>query len=420
MKVAVLGAGVVGITTAYELAQDGHDVTVIDRCAGPAMETSFANGGQLSWDHAAPLAAPGVVKKALGWLGRRDAPLLYRLRMDPTLWTWTLKFLANCPEPKFWRNAERLLRVALYARERTQHIMKSQSIAFDHQRGGILALYSSTNDFDRDVADIRSWREIDGSRRALDRKGCIEVEPSLAHSTFLIAGGIHTPHDESGDCYAFSCHLAKRSETLGVTFQWNTTVQGLKQDGGRISHAVTDRGDDAADVFVLALGSYSPQVLKGLDLALPIYPAKGYSVTATVLDDAMAPEVSLTSVEHKLVFSRLGSQLRVAGMLEFGGYDTDIVEARARFVLDQCHAPVSACRRAGTCNILDRPTPADPRQPAHHRARQAAQPDFKHRPRHVGLDLGRRHRTHRRRPSAQPCPGNRSERTWLGTLCLIA
>lgn len=334
MKVVVLGAGVVGVTTAYELAKDGHDVTVIDRCEGAALETSHANGGQLSWDHGAPLAAPSVVQQALSWLGKRDAPLLYRLRLDPVLWSWTLTFLSNCTEPAYWRNAERMLRVALYARERLHAILKTENIAFEHRRGGILGLYQDAHAFDRDVAAIRSWREIDGSRRALDRKGCIEVEPSLAHSSFLIAGAIHTPHDESGDCYAFTCQLAARAETLGVTFQWNTTVQGFKHEGVHVSHAVTDRGDEAADVFVLALGSYSPLVMKGLDLKLPIYPAKGYSVTAPVLDDAMAPQVSITSNAHKLVFSRIGSQLRVAGMLEFGGYDTDIVEARARLTLD--------------------------------------------------------------------------------------
>lgn len=334
MKVVVLGAGVVGVTTAYELIRDGHDVTVIDRCEGPGLETSYANGGQLSWDHAAPLAGPGVVQKALKWLGKHDAPLLMRLRLDPAMWSWTLKFLANCPAPAYWKNAERILRLALFARERLHDILKTEHIAFDHRRGGILGLHQDARELDREVEAIRSWREIDGSRRALDRKSCIELEPSLAHSTFLITGGIHTPHDESGDCYAFTQQLASRAETLGATFHWNTTVKGLKREGERITHAVTDRGDEAADAFVLALGSYSPLMMKGLDLHLPIYPAKGYSVTMPVLDDTMAPRISITSNAHKLVFSRLGATLRVAGMLELNGYDTDLNEARARLTLD--------------------------------------------------------------------------------------
>ena len=335
MKVVVLGAGVVGVTTAYELARDGHDVTVIERCEGPALETSRANGGQLSWDHANPLAGPGVVQKALAWLGKRDAPLLYRLRLDPALWSWTVKFLANCAEPAYWRNAERVLRVALYARERLHEILKLEHIAFDHRRGGILGLYQDARELDRDVDAIRSWREIDGSRAALDRKGCIEIEPALAHSTFLIPGAIYTPHDESGDCYEFTRQLAARAETLGVTFQWNTTVKGFAHEGQHVTHVVTDRGQEDADVFVMALGSYSVPLMKGLDLNLPITPAKGYSVTIPVIDDAMAPTTSITSHGHKLVFSRLGNQLRVAGMLELGGgFDTDLVEARARLALD--------------------------------------------------------------------------------------
>lgn len=334
MKVVVLGAGVVGVTTAYELAKDGHDVTVIDRCAGPGLETSHANGGQLSWDHGEPLPGPGVMKKALLWLGRRDAPLLFKLRLDPTLWAWTLKFIASCPEPKFWRNAEHLLRLALYARERTQEVMQSEAIAFDHRRGGILGIYQDAHEFDQEVDAIRAWREIDGSRRALDRRGCFALEPSLKQASFLIAGGIHTPHDESGDCYAFTQQLAARAEAMGVTFRWNTTVLGLKRDGWHIRHVITDQGEEAAESFVMALGSYSPLAMKGLDLQLPIYPAKGYSVTAPILDETLVPKISITCNTHKLVLTRMGDRLRVAGMLELGGYDQTLVEERARLALN--------------------------------------------------------------------------------------
>lgn len=337
MKAVVLGAGVVGVTTAYELAKDGHDVTVIDRCDGPAMETSNANGGQLSWDHAAPIGSIPVVWKALKWLGRRDAPLLYRMRLDPTLWSWTLRFLSNCPDPKFWRTAERILRVALYARERTHEILKSERIAFDHRRGGILGLYSDAHELDREIHALRSWREIDSSRAALDRKGCLKIDPALAHSTFLIAGGIHTPHDESGDCYEFTRQLTERCAEMGVQFRWKTSITGLERDGDKITRALTDVSDEAGDVFVMALGSYSPLAMKGLDLKLPIYPAKGYSVTAPVTDDTMAPTISITSHAHKLVFSRLGNRLRIAGMLELGGYDTDIHDRRAQVTLNNAH-----------------------------------------------------------------------------------
>lgn len=333
MKVVVLGAGVVGVTTAYELARDGHDVTVIDRCEGPALETSHANGGQLSWDHGAPLAAPGVVQKALSWLSKKDSPLLYRLRLDPTLWSWTLKFLANCPEPAYWQNAETLLRIALFSRERLHQILKIEHIPFDRRSGGILELHNDARELERETDAILSWRELGGVRNALDHNACLELEPSLAYASFPLVGGIHSPLDESGDCFAFTEQLTQRCKTLGVTFEWNTTVKGFKREGGHITHAVTDQGDEDADVFVLSLGSFSPLVMKGLDLSLPIYPAKGYSLTVPVLDDAMAPQISVTSCAHKLVFSRLGNKLRVAGMLEFNGYDTDLVEARARLTL---------------------------------------------------------------------------------------
>lgn len=333
MKVLVLGAGIVGVTTAYELARDGHDVTVIDRCEGPALETSHANGGQLSWHQAAPLAGPGVVRKALSWLGKHDAPLLYRLRLDPQLWAWTLKFLSNCPSPTYWHNAERMLRVALYARERLHEILKREDITFDHQRGGILKLYQNAPDHRQDCDDIQAWKELGSTKHGLDHKACIELEPALAHSTLNIAGGIHAPSDESGDCYAFTCQLARRAEALGVTFEWNTTVKGLCREGDTITHAITDAGNLDADLFVMALGSYSPLLMKGLDLKLPIYPAKGYSVTVPIIDEALAPNVSLTSVAHKLVISRFGDTLRVAGMMDLTGYDTDIHDARARVAL---------------------------------------------------------------------------------------
>ncbi|MFC1673610.1 D-amino acid dehydrogenase [Pseudomonadota bacterium] len=334
MKAIVLGAGVIGVTTAYELARDGHQVTVVEQREAVALETSFANGGQLSWDHGEPLPHPGIPLQALKWLGRKNAPLLYRLRLDPALWAWTLSFLTNCREPQYWRNAERMLRVALYARERMEVIQKEEQVAFDHNSHGIVTLYQDTRAFDRAMDAIGAWRELGGSRTSLDRKGCIEIEPTLAHSTFLIAGGIHTPHDQSGDCHAFTERLAERCVELGVEFQFNTRVKRLTKEGYKITSAVTDRGEVKGDVFVLALGSYSPQMMSGLGMRLPVYPAKGYSVTIPVADDTLAPKTSITSHDHKLVFSRLGATLRVAGMMEFSGHDTELDERRARLVLD--------------------------------------------------------------------------------------
>jgi len=334
MKVVVLGAGVIGVTSAYELACDGHEVIVIEQRESVALETSFANGGQLSNHHGEPLAAPGVLGKALKWLGKHDAPLLFRLRFDPTLWSWALQFLSNCSEPRFWENAARLLRIALYSRERMAHTLKRETIAFDHLCTGILNVYQDAHDFDRAQEDAHTMRELGSDRQALDRKGCIDIEPSLIHSALSIAGGTYMPRDESGDCYVFTKALAERCQKRGVTFKFNTTVQGLVKDGWKITSVQTDRGPIEADVFVMALGSYSPNLMQGLDLKLPIYPAKGYSVTVPVVDDTMAPKTSITNHEHKLVFSRLGNKLRVAGMMEFNGHDTYLNERRARVVLE--------------------------------------------------------------------------------------
>ena len=334
MKVVVLGAGVIGVTSAYELACDGHDVTVIEQREGVALETSFANGGQLSSDHGEPLAQPGVLKKALKWLGKHDAPLLYRLRLDPALWSWTLQFLSNCAEPRFWENATRILRLTLYSRTRLHDTMSRETIAFDHLSTGILNLYQNPRDFDRSLEHAHTMKELGSERQMLDRKGCIEVEPALSHSALLIAGGIYTPRDESGDCQVFTQELAQRCEQRGVQFQFNTTVQGIEKDGWKIKSVQTDRGPVEGDVFIMALGSYSTHLMADTDLKLPVYPAKGYSVTVPVIDDSMAPKTSITSQEHKLVFSRLGNKLRVAGMMEFNGYDTYLDERRAKVVLD--------------------------------------------------------------------------------------
>ncbi|MBL4615192.1 MAG: D-amino acid dehydrogenase [Magnetovibrio sp.] len=334
MNIVVLGAGVIGVCSAYELACDGHDVVVIDRRDDVALETSFANGGQLSSDHGEPLAAPGAIKRALKWLGKHDAPLLYRLRLDPALWSWTLKFLANSSEPRFWENAARILRIAQYSRERMAQTLSRETIAFDHLTTGILNIYQDPKDFDRSLERAHTMKELGAQQQMLDRQGCIKLEPSLAHSALLIAGGIYTPRDESGDCYTFTKELAQRCEKRGVEFQFNTTVQGFTKDSSKISTVETDQGPVSADVFIMALGSYSPMLMRGLGLKLPIYPTKGYSVTVPVIDDAMAPKVSITSQEHRLVFSRLGNKLRVAGMLEFNGYDTNLDDQRARIVLD--------------------------------------------------------------------------------------
>jgi len=336
MKAIVLGAGIIGVTTAFELARDGHYVTVIERREDVALETSFANGGQIAANHAEPWAAPGTIAKAIAWLGRKDAPLLYHLRLDPALWAWTVEFFANCREPKFWQNAARILRVALYSRERYKTLRAELDLTYDLNQRGILNIFRDGPEFDQAVERARTLTELGCERRTLDTDACIALEPALAHSTQNLSGGTWSPHDESGDCHTFTRQLAKITKDLGVTFTFNTRVLGLVCDGPKITSVHTDHGDVRGDVFVLAMGCHSQHIAKDLGLNLNIYPAKGYSVTLPITDPHgdHAPRVSLTDDRHKLVFSRLGDRLRVAGTAEFTGYDTHLDQQRAELTLD--------------------------------------------------------------------------------------
>jgi len=336
MKIIVLGAGIIGVTTAYELCRDGHEVTVIEQREDVGLETSFANGGQLAANHAEPWAAPGTILKAIKWLGRKDAPLLYRLRLDPALWSWTLEFLANCSEPKFWENAARILRVALYSRERYQAIRNEVDFDYNLRQHGILNIFRDGLEFDVALKKSHTMTELGCERRPLDRNGCIKLEPALAHSTQLLTGGTWSPHDESGDCFTFTQKLAEKTREMGVVYKFNTTVLDLETEGDKIISAQTDQGTVFGDLFVLALGCNSQHLAKAMGLKLHIYPAKGYSVSLPIIhpDSDEAPHTSLTDDRYKLVFSRLGDTLRVAGTAEFSGYNTELNQSRTKLILD--------------------------------------------------------------------------------------
>lgn len=332
MRVLVLGAGVVGTAAAWYLAKAGHEVTVVDRQPGPGMETSFANGGQVSPCHAEPWANPGVLPKVLKWLGRADAPLLFRWgRWDPGLWAWGLRFLMNCPGPRAARNMERALRVALYSRTCLRELRAETGIAYDQRSQGILHVYRDGREFEHACAAAGLMRDWGLERQVKDRAGCIETEPALAPVAHQLAGGILTPGDESGDAHKFTRALAALAAEKGVTFRYGTTIRALIHDGRRIAVADSDQGPLTADAFVLAAGSYSPLLARPLGLNLPIVPAKGYSITLPA-DGPAAPFVSITDDEHKMVYSRLGDRLRCAGTAEMTGYDTRLTEARWQLI----------------------------------------------------------------------------------------
>lgn len=336
MKVLVLGAGVIGVTTAYFLRRDGHDVAVVERRPGPGLETSFANGGQISASHAEPWANPTAPLRLLRWLGKEDAPLLVRpLRWDPALWAWGLRFLANCTPARSRRNAERILRVAVYSRKVLQEICAAEpDLDFDRRRRGILQFFRSDEDLrrGRETAEIMAAAGCDC--QVVDVEGCVAVEPALAAAKPKLRGGVFTPDDESGDAHKFTVGLAAVAASRGVDFRYGQAVERLLVEGGKVVGVSTAEGRIAAEATVVCLGSHSPQLVKPLGLRLPIYPAKGYSATLPIAADALAPEVSLIDEGLRIVYSRLGSRLRIAGTAEFAGYDERLDTDRARFILE--------------------------------------------------------------------------------------
>ncbi|MBI3571146.1 MAG: D-amino acid dehydrogenase [Gammaproteobacteria bacterium] len=328
MKVLVLGGGVIGVTSAWYLHRAGHEVTVVDRQPAPGMETSHANGGQVSWGAGTPWAAPGIPLKALKWMLRPHSPLVLRPRLDPAMWAWLFRMLANCTPERYAINKERMLRLSRYSHECLMALRRKTGIHYDEHMTGILDLFRTARELEeaaRDAAMLKQWG-VDC--RILDRTGCVAQEPALRASQEKIAGGLHFPGDESGDCFQFTQSLASLAESKGVTFALNTRIERLEADGNRITRVHTDRGEMTADACVIACGSYSPLLLRPLGIRLPVYPVKGYSVTLPLTDFAVAPAGSVTDATYKVVITRLGNKLRGAGTAELAGYDLRLRPSR--------------------------------------------------------------------------------------------
>jgi D-amino-acid dehydrogenase len=336
VHIVVLGAGIIGTSTAYFLARHGHTVTVLDRHPTAAMETSFANGGQISPCHAEPWANETTIRTALKWLGRPGAPLqLNPLRWDPDLWRWMFKFLRNCTANRAAYNLSHALAIALYSRNQYLALADELGLDFDLRTAGILHFYRNRKSFVHAQKAARIMEHNGLQRHILSPADCSQHEPALAHVQPRLAGGIFTPGDASGDIYKFTQALAHEAEKHGVRFLYNQDIKKLEQNNGRITSAITHTAQINGDAFVVALGSFTSQFLKHLHLRLPIYPAKGYSITLHCPDDAIAPTVSLTDDENKMVYSRLGQRLRVAGTAEFVGYNTEITLKRAQVILQK-------------------------------------------------------------------------------------
>jgi len=332
MRILVLGAGVVGVTAAYYLERDGHKVTIIDRQKGAGLETSFANGGQISPSGASPWAAPGVPKQILKWIGRNDAPLLYRMRLDPKLWVWSLQFLANCTTQNFAENTVKNLRLALYSRTLMQDLRKNTGLQYDCLERGILKVFRSKKDFDNAAMQANVLRELGSDNRTLNAREIKNLEPAYNTSPDKLIGGIFTPGDESGDAFKFSIELAKYLAKLGVIFRFDETVKSLNSVRNKIVSVTTNKSTIDSDAIVISMGSYSPFLLRPLGIKLPIQPMKGYSVTIPTAGHNGAPTISITDEDHKVVFTRLGNRMRVAGTAEFNGYDTQINQERANSI----------------------------------------------------------------------------------------
>ncbi len=324
MKVIVLGAGVIGVTTAWYLARLGAEVRVLDRQPGPGMETSFANAGELSYGMTSPWAAPGIPKKAVKWLFMRHRPLFIWPMIDPNMWSWSLKMLANCNEDAYRLNKGRMVRVSNYSRDALTDLMAEVPLEFDQREQGTLQLFRTEKQVKASKADQEVLAEFDSPFKLLTRDECIEAEPGLAHVADKFVGGLRLLADRTGDCRMFTLALAARAEALGVRFQYGVTINGLPRDGERIVGVDTDHGREEADAYVCALGPYAPILMKTVGIRLPIYPIKGYSITLPVTDPDAAPVSTLMDETHKVAITRLGDRIRVAGQAEIIGYNSKL------------------------------------------------------------------------------------------------
>jgi D-amino-acid dehydrogenase len=338
MKVLVLGAGVIGVSTAWYLSQRGHEVTVIDRREGAGLETSFANGGQISASHAEPWANPGAPAKILQWIWRDDAPLLFRWRMDPHQWAWGARFLLECLPGRTRENIAQIVRLSLYSRMSLQELRAQTGIEYDHLERGILQYFTERGSFERAVAAEPVLRKygLESDVKTVDE--AIAIEPALEAARHRIVGATYTASDESGDAHLFTARLAKMAAEKGARFLYGRAIERIVAQAGEVEGVAVRHGEGRvevmkADAYVVALGAYSPLLTRPIGLGLPVYPAKGYSASLPIRDASKAPRVSLTDDAAKIVITRLGNRMRIAGTAELSGYSTDLNTVRCQALI---------------------------------------------------------------------------------------
>ena len=328
MRVVVLGSGVIGTTVAYYLARSGHEVEVVDRQSGPALETSFANAGEVSPGYSAPWAGPGVPLKAIQWLLMHHSPLVIKPMLDPAMWRWGLSMLRNCTEARYRINKGRMVRLAEYSRDCLKVLRAETDIDYDQREQGTLQLFRTQKQLDGTAKDIEILKEYGVPYQLLDRTGYLTYEPALADVKHKFVGALRLPGDETGDCFKFTNALAEKAKTLGVTFRFDEDVQALERDGGRITGVCTAKGMLTADRYVLALGSYSTRMLAPLGIDVPVYPVKGFSITVPIRNAAKSPESTIMDETHKVAVTRLGDRIRVGGTAQLSGFDLQLNKGR--------------------------------------------------------------------------------------------
>ncbi len=324
MKIIILGAGVIGVTSAWYLAQAGYEVVVLDRQPGPSLETSFANAGEISPGYASPWAAPGIPMKALKWLFMHHAPLIVNARPDPAKVEWVARMLMNCTASAYAINKSRMVRLAEYSRDCLVRLRADTGIAYDERSQGTLQLFRTQKQIDGAAKDIQVLQADGVPFEVLDGDACVAAEPGLAASRGKFLGGLRLPGDETGDCFKFTNRLAEMAAAAGVTFRYGISIDRLERAGDHIAAVHTSAGRLTADAFVLALGSYSPALVREFGMRLPVYPVKGYSITVPIVDASRAPVSTVMDETYKIAITRLGDRIRVGGMAEISGFSTTL------------------------------------------------------------------------------------------------
>lgn len=335
MKVIVIGAGVVGMTSAWYLTALGHEVLVVERNSAPALETSFGNAGGVCPGFAGPWAAPGMPFKALKWMFAEAAPLKIRPGLDPAQWMWLARFVANCTSRRFAENKARMQAMAHYSKRSLVELREQTGITYDDMARGVLQVFATGDELEGGKRSAAVLAKLGIEHRLVDHAGLEQIEPSLARSRERLCGGLHLPGDETGDSKLFCERLKDLLEPLGCRFQFDTKVRGFDIAGGRIERLVTEAGPITGDAYVVACGPFAVDLLKTVGLTLPVYPVKGYSITCDITSDHDAPVSSVMDEHSKVMITRLGSRLRAAGVAELAGFDRTLRQSALKGLTDR-------------------------------------------------------------------------------------